>query len=397
MRFNVAVIGQGYVGLPLALAAAESGFKVLGFDVDTDKVEKLNEGISPIEGLSESALKIQLNDGRYIATSDAKLLDSVAIYVICVPTPLDSNSKPDLTHVNAAIDSIADFITAESLIVLESTVAPQTTRLHVLPEILKKTRLSANEIDLVFSPERIDPGNSYWNIRNTPKLISGTSKKAISRAKVFYSKFIENLYECESLEVAEVAKLLENSFRLVNISLVNEISIFCAQLGVDVNRVIDAASTKPYGFTKFSPSIGAGGHCIPVDPVYLLKKSIEVNTPITSIDVALKINHEMPLYFVDKAEEILVEILNKRILVIGLAYKPNISDLRESSSLSLISGLRRRGAKVFWHDDLVKQWNSEESVPISGDFDLAILATPHDYLDLAQLGDVPILNTRGSI
>jgi UDP-N-acetyl-D-glucosamine dehydrogenase len=164
-----------------------------------------------------------------------------------------------------------------------------------------------------------------------------------------------------------------------------------------VNRVIEAASTKPYGFTKFSPSIGAGGHCIPVDPVYLLKKSIEVNTPIKSIDVALKINNEMPLYFVDKAEEILVKILNKRILVIGLAYKPNISDLRESSSLSLISGLRKRGAKVFWHDDLVKEWNSEESVPISGDFDLAILATPHNYIDLTKLGSVPILNTRGSV
>ena len=397
MRFDVAIIGQGYVGLPLALAAAESGFKVIGFDVDTDKVEKLKGGISPVEGLSESALKMQLNNGRYIATSDANLLESVAIYVICVPTPLDPNSKPDLTYVNAAIDSISAFITSESLIVLESTVAPQTTRLHVLPEILKKTRLSANEIDLVFSPERIDPGNSFWNIRNTPKLISGTSNKAISRAKLFYSKFIENLYECESLEVAEIAKLLENSFRLVNISLVNEISIFCTQLGVDVNRVIEAASTKPYGFTKFSPSIGAGGHCIPVDPVYLLKKSIEVNTPIKSIDVALKINNEMPLYFVDKAEEILVKILNKRILVIGLAYKPNISDLRESSSLSLISGLRKRGAKVFWHDDLVKEWNSEESVPISGDFDLAILATPHNYIDLTKLGSIPILNTRGSV
>jgi UDP-N-acetyl-D-glucosamine dehydrogenase len=284
-----------------------------------------------------------------------------------------------------------------TLIILESTVAPGTTRDFLVPLIQKNSRIDITELDIVFSPERIDPLNHKWNLKNTPKIVSGLTLKSRQRAIEFYSKFIDNLIECETLEVAETAKLLENSFRLINISFINEVSIFCEKLGIDVNAVISSASTKPYGFMPFYPSIGIGGHCIPVDPLYLASKAHEIGAPAKMINLANQVNQEMPGYFVGRAEERLGRLKAKKVLVIGVSYKPNVVDVRESPVEALISGLKKKGAQVLWHDDLVKEWNGEKSVALSSDFDLAIIATPHDYLDLTNLGNAPILNTRGSI
>jgi UDP-N-acetyl-D-glucosamine dehydrogenase len=230
-----------------------------------------------------------------------------------------------------------------------------------------------------------------------PKIVAGLTDNSRKRAVAFYSKFVDHLIECNSLEIAETAKLLENSFRLINISFINELSKLCFKLGIEISQVIEAASTKPYGFMPFYPSIGVGGHCIPVDPLYLSSKAKDVGEPIKLIDLASQINVSMPQYFVNRAEEKLRELKEKNILVVGVSYKPNVADTRESPVGILIAGLRQKGAKVFWHDDLVNEWNGEKSVALSDKYDLVILSTPHDYLDLTKIGDVPILNTRGSI
>jgi UDP-N-acetyl-D-glucosamine dehydrogenase len=296
-----------------------------------------------------------------------------------------------------AVEEISKFIKPDTLIIIESTVEPGTTRNTLLPIVERISKLSSSQFNLAFSPERIDPTNKNWNVANTPKLVSGLTESCAEKAMSFYSLFINTLTKCNSLEIAETAKLLENSFRLVNISFINEISAICSKLGIDVQLVIEAASTKPYGFMPFFPSIGVGGHCIPVDPIYLSEKARNLGTPSRMIELASNINDQMPNYFMGRAKEKIGSLRDKQILVVGVAYKPNVSDVRETPVEALLAGLKTQGAKVFWHDDLVKDWNGEKSVALSNKYDLAILATPHDYLDLTKLGDVPILNTRGSI
>ena len=394
---KVAVIGLGYVGLPLAIESAKAGYPTTGLEIDSDRIRNLNLGVSYLEDIDDDSLKDQIDSGKFRASQDFSEINHADVVVICVPTPLLENHKPDLSAVESVANSIAKYLTKGQLVILESTVEPETTRKFLVPLLEKGSGLKSEEFDVVFSPERIDPTNKKWTIKNTPKIVAGLTNKAGTRAADFYSKFIDNVIVVESLEVAETAKLLENSFRLVNISFVNEISIFCQKLGIDVNAVINAASTKPYGFMPFYPSIGVGGHCIPVDPLYLANKAREIGAPTRFIDLADQINQEMPGYFVGRAEEKLGGLKNKRVLVVGVSYKPNVADVRESPVEALINGLKQKGAQVSWHDDLVKEWNSEMSVTLSSDFDLAIIATPHDYLDLTKLGNVPILNTRGSI
>ena len=394
---NVAVIGLGYVGLPLAIESAKADYSTIGFEIDLDRIRNLNLGISYLEDIDDDSLKDQIGSGKFRASQDFSEINQADVVVICVPTPLLDNHKPDLSAVQSAVNSIAKYLTKGQLVILESTVEPETTRKFLVPLLEKGSGLKSEEFDVVFSPERIDPTNKKWTLKNTPKIVAGLTNKAGTRAADFYSKFIDNVIVVESLEVAETAKLLENSFRLVNISFVNEISIFCQKLGIDVNAVINAASTKPYGFMPFYPSIGVGGHCIPVDPLYLSNKAREIGAPTRFIELADQINQEMPGYFVSRAEEKLGGLKGKKVLVVGVSYKPNVADVRESPVEALINGLKQKGAQVSWHDDLVKEWNSEMSVTLSSDFDLAIIATPHDYLDLTKLGKVPILNTRGSI
>ena len=397
MVTKISVIGQGYVGLPLSIHAAESGYLVEGIDLDDFKIQEIKSGNSTIEDISSKRLSTQIKSGQYSISKDFSTIKDSSIILICVPTPLDDNRNPDLSYVTNVILEISKYLSPGSLVILESTVEPGTTRNMLLPTLLKETRFKPGQIEVAFSPERIDPTNKVWNLTSTPKVVSGVTEEAKKRAVDFYKKFIDVIIECESPEVAETAKLLENSFRLINISFINEMAKFCNKLGIDINAVIGAAATKPYGFMPFYPSIGVGGHCIPVDPLYLANKAREIGAPARFIDLADQINQKIPGYFVGRAEEKVGGLKGKRVLVVGIAYKPNVADVRESPTRALIAGLKQKGAQVFWHDDLVKEWNGEKSVSLSSDFDLAIIATPHDYLDLLKLGNVPILNTRGSI
>ena len=394
---NITVVGQGYVGLPLAIKAAESGFTVYGLDDNLRKISILQSGKSVSEDLNDEVIKSGIDSKRYIPTSNSSCISQSEIIIICVPTPLTKDRKPDLTFLIKASKDVAHSLTPNSLVIIESTVEPGTCRNLILPQILEVSKLDKNEIDFAYSPERIDPANLKWRIDNTPKLLAGFTESAFLRAEKFYRKFITSIIKCSSLEIAETAKLLENTFRLINISFVNELSIFCQKYGIDINEVVSAAATKPYGFMPFYPSIGAGGHCIPVDPIYLANAAKAVGAPSRFIELADQVNQDMPGYFVGRAAEILGSLKGKNVLVVGVSYKPNVADVRETPVEALILELKKEGAEVCWHDDLVKEWNNEKSMALSNKYDLAILATLHDYIDLTKLRDVPILNTRGSI
>ena len=393
---KVSIIGQGYVGLPLAISSAQAGYQVTGIDLNKDKVSQLNNHQSIVEDVSDAELKAVSESGKYKATSDYVIDPTTEIVCICVPTPLGSNHQPDLDLLKAATKDVGKSLKAGMLVIIESTIQPGTTRDVVVPILEKESGLNKDQFLVAYSPERIDPMNKKFTIKNTPKLVAGLTAEAAVKAKEFYSKFIDQVDVCDSLEVAETAKLLENSFRLVNISFINELAMFCQKIGIDVNDVIKAASTKPYGFMPFYPSVGVGGHCIPVDPLYLAQAARAVGAPTSFIELADEINLGMPTYFVGRASEMLGGLKGKKVLVIGVSYKPNVADVRETPVEALISGLKKSGAVVSWHDDLVKSWNGEGSVALGSGFDLAILATPHDYLDLSLLGNVPVLNTRGS-
>ena len=388
---KVLVYGLGYVGLPLSINLARAGFRVHGIDLDQDKLNLLRNLEDQLFGINPKIVTRLMK--KNLLTLDRMAQDkNWDVAIICTPTPLNSNNRPDYSFVQSAISSSLKHLSAGSLLIVESTVSTGYIRY-----ISKKIHGLDNNIEIAFSPERIDPLNKKWDAKNTPKLVAGLTDRARDRAVEFYSKFIDTVIPCSSLEVAETAKLLENSFRLINISFINELSIFCQKMGIDVNEVIQAASTKPYGFMPFYPSVGIGGHCIPVDPVYLSHKAKEIGAPTNFIDLAIQVNHEMPKYFVKRAGQILGKLNNKKILVLGVSYKPNISDVRETPVASLIDGLRKKGAKVKWHDDIVKKWRGEKSAEITDKYDLAIVATPHDYLDLKKLGKTKILNTRSSV
>ena len=385
------------MGLPLSISASKSKMQVRGFDIDSEKVASISRAVSPIEDISDSELGKALSSGNYIISSDPVFDSDTSVICICVPTPLDKNNKPDLSALTAAVRSAGKSLKPGMLIIVESTISPGTTRKMLLPILVDASGLPAEEFHLAYSPERIDPLNKEWNIENTPKLVAGLTDQAANLAREFYSKFVDQVVICPTVEVAETAKLLENSYRLVNISFINEISMFCQKMGIDINEVVKAAATKPYGFMPFYPSVGVGGHCIPVDPIYLSEAAKSAGVGSRFIDLADEINQVMPSYFVERAKQIIDGVKSKKILVIGLSYKPNVADVRESPVISLIEQLRKAGAEVSWHDELVKSWNGQESTPISTGFDLAIIATPHDYLELSALKNVPILNTRSSI
>jgi UDP-N-acetyl-D-glucosamine dehydrogenase len=388
---KVSIVGQGYVGLPLAIAAVRAGHNVVGIDLDTKLTEKLASGKSPIGDLSDSQIVGALETKRYSLENSFDSVKNSDVVVLCVPTPLDDARKPDLSYLISAVNSIVANLNPNSLIINESTVSPGTTR-GLIKEILDT---SGMDYDLAYSPERIDPANKNWNVTNTPKLVAGLTPGATERAATFYRTFVESVKVGSSPEVIETAKLLENSFRLVNISFINEIAQFCAALKIDVREVVDAAATKPYGFMPFYPSAGAGGHCIPVDPSYLVSKAEEIGAPTRFIDLANDVNHSLSSYFTGVATGILGELQNKKILVVGIAYKPEVSDVRETPAFGLISELRSKGAEVSWHDELVKEWNDEKSVAITPNYDLVVLVNPHASTDLSLLSSARVLNTRG--
>ena len=392
---RVAIIGQGYVGLPLAVAAAEAGHTVVGIDVDAKKVALLNHGTSPVSDISDSSLTAVIASGNYQASNSFASVSTADVVCICVPTPLDDQGNPELSALESALEGVGANLGASALVILESTISPGTTR-GLASSILSAVSRHS-EFELVYSPERIDPANKKWNVKNTPKLVAGLTEEGTARAVHFYSSFVETVTSASSVEVIETAKLLENSFRFVNISFINELAVFCSKLGIDVREVIDAAATKPYGFMPFYPSAGVGGHCIPVDPSYLAAKAREIGAPTRFIDLANEVNLSMPSFFAGKAEGMLGSLSGKKILVVGVAYKPDVSDVRETPASGLIKVLRASGAVVSWHDHLVLEWNGESSVPLASDYDLVVLVNPHSSVDLSVLDGVPVLNTRGGI
>jgi UDP-N-acetyl-D-glucosamine dehydrogenase len=373
---KVAVVGQGYVGFPLAVAAASAGYEVIGIDSNESLIEGLEESWQQLLK-AKGSLNNQL--GNYQATTDVATISECEIVILCLPTPLDHKGNPDHSIVINAAYSLKNFLKPKSLLINESTVEPGFNLSKLAPIF------SELEVDVAFSPERIDPGNKEWNLTNTPKLVAGMSEKACQRALEFYETFVEVVIRCSSIQVAESAKLLENSFRLVNISFINEFSRFCDAMNLNIHEVIEAASTKPYGFTKFSPSIGIGGHCIPVDPKYLSEKSRQIGVPLAMVEQALLTNNSNPKYYADKISSALGGLKQKRILLVGISYKKGTKDLRESAAVKLVNLLRERSAEVHWHDPVVATWNTEISSPIDGEYDLVLINHKYSDFDIARL------------
>jgi UDP-N-acetyl-D-glucosamine dehydrogenase len=376
---RVVVIGQGYVGLTIAVAAAGAGHSVFGYDVNENLVSQLNVGISHIEGISNTQLHKIISRSTFVTGSDSSLLDGSDVIVIAVPTPLDDARNPDLSYVHAAADLIARNVKSPALIINESTSYPGTLRTEIATRITTVDHLYAS------SPERVDPGNVQWSIKNTPRLIGGLTPAAFAKAREFYATFCDTIIEVSSPEVAEAAKIFENTFRQVNIALVNEFVQIGDALGISGREVIDAAATKPYGFMKFNPGPGVGGHCIPVDPSYLAHVANQVGVPATFIKRANEVNLAMPAYVVKRVVAGSGgSIKGKKVVVVGVSYKSNVADTRETPAAAVIDLLREQDATVTWHDDLVGNWRGESSAPIKG-ADIAVLVTKHDGLGLAAL------------
>ena len=375
---KVAIIGQGYVGLTISAFAAQVQ-EVLGYDRNIKIVEDLNKGISHIEGVDSAVIKDLLSRGNFKASIAASDIQGSDIVVIAVPTPLDSNRKPDLSYIDSACKVIGEHLDAPALIINESTSYPGTIRNYIKPAIEKYSKVKISH-EYAISPERVDPGRVEWNQKNTPRLFAGLTPEATRRTREFYATFCDNLVEVSSPEVAEAAKLFENTFRQVNIALVNELAQISHALGIDVRETLDAANTKPYGFMKFKPSAGVGGHCIPVDPSYLAHLALENGVRATFIERANEVNLEMPTYIAKRvASDNGGSLKGKKVLVVGVAYKPNVADTRETPAEHLIEALSEMGAVVTWNDEVVGSWKGQSSSALGG-ADIAIVVTKHDVV-----------------
>ncbi len=405
------VVGLGYVGLPLAVELATSGYRVVGFDVKPEVVETVNAGRSHVQDVPTERLGPLVRDDRIEATGDLGRLADVDVVSICVPTPLSKTKDPDVSYVLAAADSVQRTVRAGQVVVLESTTYPGTTRELLLPRIEAKGLRIGTDAFLAFSPERVDPGNPTWHTRNTPKIVGGVTPACNRVVLALYGPAFEQLVPVSSPEAAELVKLLENTFRSVNIGLANEMAIVCAKLGADVWEVIEAAATKPFGFMRFTPGPGLGGHCIPVDPHYLAWKMRGLNYKTRFIEVASEVNSEMPHFWVRQVVEQLNEdakaVRGSHVLVIGAAYKRDVDDVRESPALDIIRLLQQQGAEVSYHDPYVPEIQNEGDVLRSQVLDEALLqsadcvliATDHstvDY-DLIREAAVRIVDTRNAL
>jgi len=394
---KIAIIGQGYVGLTISAFAGEF-LQVIGFDRNQQLVEQLNSGISHIEGVESEVLQSWIKAGRYRATSEASDISEIDIAVIAVPTPLTADRKPDLSYIDAACQTIGHNVKKPILVINESTSFPGTLR-HFIKPAVEKYSSKPIKHSYAISPERVDPGRGDFNQKNTPRLFAGLTPEASAMTREFYSKFCDQLVEVSSPEVAEAAKLFENTFRQVNIALVNEFAQIAHSLGISVYETLDAANTKPYGFMKFTPSAGVGGHCIPVDPTYLAAVAEEHGAPATFIRRANDVNLEMSEYIVNRVQaDNGGSLQGKSVLVVGVAYKPNVADVRETAAELVIKHLRDRGAVVSWHDEVVGSWHGENSVPLSG-ADIAVVVTKHDDVKVRDILDSApyVFDTTGKV
>jgi UDP-N-acetyl-D-glucosamine dehydrogenase len=394
---KVSIIGQGYVGLTISVFAANH-HTVIGFDMNQGVVQALNSGISHIEGVESVDIARLISQGKYKATTDSAEITGSDVVLIAVPTPLDTDRKPDLTFLEAACKTIGENLKTPALIINESTSFPGTVRKLIKPEIEKYSDGSVRHMYAV-SPERVDPGRTNWNQKNTPRLYAGLTPEASEAVREFYATFCDRLVEVSSPEVAEAAKLFENTFRQVNIALVNEFAQIANAIGISVYETLDAAATKPYGFMKFMPSAGVGGHCIPVDPSYLAHTAASLGVPATFIERANKVNLEMAKYVVDRVKADNEGTLNgKSVQVIGVAYKPNVADVRETPAGPIIDELKKAGAFVTWSDDLVSSWMGEESTALGGSA-IALVVTLHGVTNPTEvLKSAPyVFDTTGKV
>jgi UDP-N-acetyl-D-glucosamine dehydrogenase len=408
---KIGIVGMGYVGLPLAVAFAEAGYHVLGVDVAADKVAALNAGQSYVEDVTDAVLAPLVRDGRLQASTDYGILAEADAISICVPTPLRKTKDPDISYIIDAADKIAKVGASGKLVILESTTYPGTTEEIILPRLTANGDVVGEDFFLAFSPERIDPGRTDYTVWTTPKVIGGMTVACLETAVALYGIVVEKPVPVSSTAAAEMVKLLENTFRAVNIGLVNEVALMCDKLGLNVWEVVEAAATKPYGFMKFTPGPGVGGHCIPLDPHYLSWKLKTVNYTARFIELAAEVNSHMPDYVVGKVADALnaerKAINGSSVLILGVAYKPNVGDVRESPALDVIHLLQERGAAVAYHDPFVPDLTDEgfaiQSVALTDDVlqavDCAVVVTDHAAFDWAWIAaQTPLLvDTRNAI
>ena len=407
-KFNVAVIGLGYVGLPLAIEAANNKLKVAGYDINKSLVGNLNKSLSHVEDISDKDLEDAFSN-QLLITSDPEILGDSEYIVISVPTPL-TDYQPDLSYVEAATKSIAENLKKDQIIILESTTYPGTTLEIVKPILEKNTSLVAGEDFLLgYSPERIDPGNKEWTFKNTPKIVSGINKKSLKKISEFYNSIIDEVVEVSGTREAEMVKLIENTYRQVNIAMVNELAILSNMLDIDIWEVVDAAKTKPFGFQSFRPGPGVGGHCIPIDPKYLSFKTRQIGQPVRFVELAQEINNSMPNYVISRISELMnkKEILlkNSKILILGVAYKKDIGDTRESPAIDIIESLLDKSVEVSFYDPFVDELivNKEsilkdENLENLSNYDLVIIHTPHTSFNNIDFKNIKslIFDTTGS-
>ena len=382
----LAIIGQGYVGLPLAMAAVDAGWTVIGIDNLEAKVAQINSGKSPVEDISDIQLQTALASGAYRASVDFSSVAKASVITICVPTPLDDKREPDLSLLQSAASTIAPFVSNETLVVSESTSYPGTLRDIIIPIVDSLKPKDSLKVYFASAPERVNPGDPIWNQKNTPRLVGSVDAASQIKALAFYESICDVAVAVSTPEVAEAAKLLENTFRLVNIALINEFTKLCASTDINVNEVIDAASTKPYGFMPFRPGVGVGGHCIPVDPLYLTWWARQNGGRAEFVETADSINHAMPKYVAQRALELIDSSVTKpRVLILGVAYKPGVGDVRETPVSELRNHLLLLGANVAWYDPLVPTWDSSKPVDLNWKCDVAILATKQPGMNFDSL------------
>ena len=383
---NVGIIGLGYVGLSLVKSLCDKGYRVLGVDIDSERVEELVGSKSPNESISSSDLKRFIGADLFHATTDLALLKDIDTVIIAVPTPLSEDGEADYKFLVNACDLISSHLKADALLINESTSHPGTLRDLIAPIVIKSRGDRAKDIKFACSPERVNPGDLKFTHANTPRVVSGLDDAACQRVRDFYSDFVGEVFLTSTPEVAEMSKLLENSFRLVNISFINEISDYCLVKGIPVREVIAAASTKPFGFMPFYPGAGVGGHCIPVDPVYLIENAKTQDCELPLLNGAIKSNEERHHSIINRMDRELEGVKGKSVLLVGVAYKSNVSDTRETSANRIFKGLKKAGADVYWHDPLVSYWNESQSTDLkSRKWDAALVLTVHRETDISEL------------
>ena len=391
----LAIIGQGYVGLPLAMAAVDAGWSVIGIEKSASRVAQLNSGSSPVEDISDSRLQKAIAANKFLASNDPTAVSTASVVTICVPTPLDESRNPDLELLESATRDVAPYLSSGTLLVSESTSYPGTLREVIIP--LVNSLKSADTSDLFYAsaPERVNPGDPIWNQKNTPRLVGGIDAESQRRALAFYNSICDSVVATSTPEIAEAAKILENTFRLVNIAMINEFTQLCSAQGINVHEVINAAATKPYGFMPFRPGVGIGGHCIPVDPLYLTWWARKGGQVASLVERSDEIANQMPIYVASRALALTKsETGTPKVLIMGVAYKPGVGDVRETPASALRAALVAQSAEVAWVDPLVPLWEGTKPVSETWDCDVAIVATNQPGLNVQSIvkRGIPVLD-----